>query len=934
MAPNPKVHSVAIIAVHGVADQPPLDSARSIAGMLLRLRRRTGGADRETMQQYTSAKETSIRIPTSPVEVSPRDASADPQWGPDHEFMREQLIDYQSDREPYETIRVETEKLRTFDGGKQAPAANVHVYEMYWADITRLGTGVVRVFGELYQLLFGLAHLGRQVVQHAALEHPTSRLWQWCRTAHSAAVRALTVWLPLIGLVILATLFVVLPGSLPDGAAPAVASGVVGLALFAWLWYWTYHRGPARATSANGAGAVSPGRMLLRIALLGLVALAVSISLYLLLALPSGAIWAPRALALEWIVLAFTGLYLASRSFDLRRPGALRVARLLLAGSAAILVPLVLVGRGDEGMAKAALRVFEVQLLVLTATWIALMVAGLISGVVLSIASLTRRRGSGATADEAQRARLRTRRAAWTAMATLALSTTTFLVISLAIFAALYHSSNVLLPKAASGASHSYQPILVEYFGIAPPGNGAWTQQSFIQEMLVVSASSGFSVLLLILVVVVFTAVWAVLPAVIREVSPARESPGDWERTATSGKTSEQLGYWLTSGYGIVAIAMVVLFGGTFVVYPAIALTAIADQAYSLNLGPLDSVLAWAGNSSRSLVSWIGAAVAASAVGIFALRGRFQKLALGLRPALDVALDVESYLREHPRHRTPRARIAERYASLLRYVTRWRDPDGFPYAGVIIVAHSQGTVITTDLLAFLRREKDPSLRDFTEPDPGVKESGSRRWNWTRTYLFTMGTPLRQLYAACFPHLYAWVHGRPPAWARFALPKPASRGRRARFEQRDDDGHVVLDEIAHDVTPDPWEVGITKWVNAYRSGDYVGRTLWRTPERSPWLYRRVPAKASYPWPPCPDEPPVVVVSEDATRSRRELCIGSGAHTHYWNATAPEVALEIDVLVEAALEEVGVPPFAVAGNEVGEAAADVLLREGDGSVPVAR
>lgn len=934
MAPNPKVHSVAIIAVHGVADQPPRASARSIAGMLLRLRRRSGGAACDPLQQYTSAKEASIRIPTSPVELSRREASESPAWGPDHEFMREQLIDYQSDREPYETIRIETEKLRTFDGGKQAPAATVHVYEMYWADITRLGSGAVRIFGELYQLLFGLAHLGRQVVRYAALEHPASHLWQWCCRAHNAAVGALTVWLPLIGLVILATLFVVLPGNLPDRVTAAVASGVVALALFAGLWYWTYHRGPPRAKSSTGSAAVSTGRMLMRIGVLGTLAVAVAGALYLWLASPSYAIWAPRALALEWIALAFAGLYLVSRSFDLRRPGALRVAVMLLAGSAVMLVPLVLRGRGDEGMANAALRVFEVQLLVLTAAWIALMVAGLISGIVLLVASLSRGGSAGATSDEAQRARLRTRRAAWTAVATLALSTTMFLVVSLAIFAALYHSSKVLLPKTAGGESHAYAPILVQYFGITPPGDGGWTLENFIQEMLVVSASSGFSVLLLILMVVGFTAVWAVLPAVIREVSPARESPGDWDRTAMSGKTSEQLGYWLTSGYGIVAIAMVVLFGGAFVVYPTIALTAIADQAYSLNLGPIDAVLAWAGNSSRSLVSWIGAVVAASAIGIFALRGRFDALALGLRPALDVALDVESYLREYPRHRTPRARIAERYASLLRYVTRWRDPDGFPYAGVILVAHSQGSVITTDLLAFLRREKDPSLRDFTEPDPGVKESGSKRWNWTRAYLFTMGAPLRQLYAACFPHLYAWVHGRPRAWTRFALPEPASRAQHAQFERRHDDGHVVLDELAHDATPDPWELGLTKWVNAYRSGDYVGRALWRTPEHSPWLYRRVPDKKNYPWPPCPDEPPVVVVSEDATRSRRELCIGSGAHTHYWNATAPEVALEIDLLVETALANVGVLPFEVPGDGVGGTADPVALREGNGNVPAGR
>jgi hypothetical protein len=38
-----------------------------------------------------------------------------------------------------------------------------------------------------------------------------------------------------------------------------------------------------------------------------------------------------------------------------------------------------------------------------------------------------------------------------------------------------------------------------------------------------------------------------------------------------------------------------------------------------------------------------------------------------------------------------------------------------------------------------------------------------------------------------------------------------------------------------------------------------------------------------------------VSEDAHRSRRELCIGAGAHTHYWDATAKAIAVELDLLL---------------------------------------
>jgi hypothetical protein len=912
MAVNPKVHSVAIIAVHGVADQPRLSSARAIAGLLLRLRRRSAGAEHAPMAQYTSANEASIRVPTSRVEVSD---SANSQWGPDHEFMREQLIDYESDRDPYETIRIETEKLRTFVGGQQTPAANVHIYEMYWADITRLGSGVLRIFGELYQLLFGLAHLGRQVVTHAGLEHPKSMLWKLCRVMHTTAVNALTVVVPMIGIAMLATLLVVLPGNVPEGPAAPLAATVLGLALLVVIWIWTYRRETQPGETSTAA---LTRRMLARITILGSVAAAVVVTLFLVLRSPSGALWTVNALALEWIALSWLGVFVVARAYDRRRPGARRVAVSVLVGSTLMLVPLVLSNRGAAGMANASLMVFEVQLFLLTAAWAVLIVAGLVSGVGLLAASVSGIRRAKAIDPEVASVRLRARRAAWTAVSTLALSTTALFVTSLAIFAALYHSSNVLLPMTTNGDSYTYQSILVHYFGVEPPNGGTWTQETFLQGMLVMSASSGFPILLLILAAVGFTAVCAVLPAVIREVWPLSESSDNWVRTTHSGDASEKLGYWLTSGYGTVAIALVALFAGMFFVYPLIATTAIVDQMADFNLGVIDSVLGFAKNSSQVLISWIGATVAASAIGIFALRGRLESVALGLRPALDVALDVESYLRQYPRSRTPRARIAERYASLLRYVTRWRDPEGYPYAGVVVVAHSQGAVITTDLLAFLRREKDPSLPDFTEPDPGRKEKQekekNRAWKWTRLYLFTMGAPLRQLYAACFPHLYAWVGGRPQGWDAFALPKAPSRSERPLFESRDDDGHVVRDEIDHDAVPDPWELGATKWVNAYRSGDYVGRALWRTPERSSWLYRRVPNRENTLWQTeCPDQPPAVLVSEDATRSRRELCIGAGAHTHYWNATAPQVALEIDLLVEAALEEVGEPPLGVKSAE---------------------
>ena len=77
------------------------------------------------------------------------------------------------------------------------------------------------------------------------------------------------------------------------------------------------------------------------------------------------------------------------------------------------------------------------------------------------------------------------------------------------------------------------------------------------------------------------------------------------------------------------------------------------------------------------------------------------------------------------------------------------------------------------------------------------------------------------------------------------------------------------------SPDPSALRVGRWVNLYTTGDYVGRTIWRT-EHWPGVWER--------------ESFASAVSDGL---RRERCLGAGTHTHYW--TSPDVAEELDALI---------------------------------------
>jgi hypothetical protein len=71
----------------------------------------------------------------------------------------------------YNTICLEGYCTATKSQTRPSSQTKVHIYEMYWADRIKLGTGFVSILGGLYQLFFRLGSLGQLSVDLMRAEH-------------------------------------------------------------------------------------------------------------------------------------------------------------------------------------------------------------------------------------------------------------------------------------------------------------------------------------------------------------------------------------------------------------------------------------------------------------------------------------------------------------------------------------------------------------------------------------------------------------------------------------------------------------------------------------------------------------------------------------------------------------------------------------------
>ena len=788
---------IAVVAVHGVADQAPHDSARDMAELLCRL----GFGDSPGSRCYQSFHLQGIAMPVRGVDAT--GATGRPQLPPpsercpiDEAFTRDALREFATtgDEAVYETVRLESTRL---DEAGEA-LATVHVFEMYWADLSRLSTGWLRIFGELYQLLLHVGSLAKHVAD-GIRRRRSDRLAGVFAGAVRVAALTLDVPIAVLNLALGVAAILVL-GDRTTGCAQTLAIVLVtGMALV-----------------ICGVCLSRTRRLLapLSLVVLGLFA-AGGVDAWNVLTNEPPAVGV-TLLGMALVILSCAALGALLYTYRVTRPGSEVFSAVVVPTVMALALASVWLARAEpHALVYAGFHVAEPLYLALRVCWVVLIVSSwvaFVSGIGLVITRPT---------DRAMRC------AVWTVLLALSIPSLGVLLITTEFWRA-------LALTVGSVGSGTYALLHVPFIGLSTPSTSL---DGFIALLIDESIGAGLPLMLLLMAAAFVIATWALGPIVWAELFP----PAHNER-------AEALGDWLTNGFRLLAIASGFIVIAYLVVLPLGA--AATMNVGSPALASLGEMLSAIGGMLN--ISLLFGLVGLPATSVLVFANRLRWLAAGFRTPLDILLDVDNYLRMDPRPHTVRARIFARYVSLLRILGRGSGGSSRRegYDAIIIVAHSQGTVITADLLRFLH-----STGQFeTLQLPPV-------------HLFTMGSPLRQLYGERFPDLYAW----------------------ARHD--DDRGPSAGWRIPDAQSPDPATLGVERWVNVYRSGDYVGRWLWRTDvcaDRFAAPAKRVPWVAGTP----------IAVAQDATGRRVEACIGAGAHTHYWDDTAPEVAVLLDSLIVGA------------------------------------
>jgi hypothetical protein len=917
---------VAVIGVHGVAHHDPGSTANAMADLLLSLPAKNHDSPRD----YDSFRSVGIQVPLQRLIVGettkvPREGwfakafsflqekSAEfaimgaqhartfkgvpaPRGAAARAYMRLLLQHYQggADGDAYVTTRLEGNRL----GSAAAGAAEVHIYEVLWADLARPTNTILSFLLSLFQLLFHLGSLSRLAIDSGAAENSTL-LWIAFRRVQRYAVRMLQLPIPLLKVTLLIALFSCMPAltrSTHDrNWFPLVGAGVAGLA----ITFLANRR-------STGVFTVSPWLWALRAMLPAAIGIALA-----------GAVlrhhWvAPDKLsAFEcWLVFGLALLFYVLDKYKNVRRGATPVGWFIF-GSCFLTFCVYLIFAGAENenpVTQATVWTVQWAVAALRLSWIVFFVFAFAA---LVLGSLAWRSIPSKEAGKRARARAAVR----TTRFALALPSLLFVLLTTLLWAGMFSLARrvhdpimpeqVLTPSPGGEwlskfnlvpdpkitrertnkickPSDNPSCLKTNLARIKPFPEGAYLEPfpaedsqgghlsqvvpvpgsdwknarpDYLEDILVWSAGSGFGLTLGLFAVALFLLFWWALPSVFSENYRLRNE--EKPPRPTTNALSLRFGTWLSRGLDATSVITFLFWCAIFLIPPLFLPGFTPWKWWHVSARLADGVSREFG-AGTEITRWV--------VKSFAVAGASAAVAIALKygsPVLGAILDVDTYLRTLPDDATPRAKIMERYVSVLRYIARYRGPDGRGYDSVVIVAHSLGSLISADLLRFLKECGDPELGALGLAGAGVPNSAG-----ISIKLLTMGSPIRQLLNRFFPYLYDWVRDEPDNGLR-PLPGPAPKP-------------PAIDTAA---LPDPGELGLDKWVNVYRSGDYVGRSLWL----DEWYCRTdgSGARGQY---------PEKLYRADRD-SRREACIGAGAHTRYWDDTAPDVAELLDELIES-------------------------------------
>jgi hypothetical protein len=861
-----RAKKVAVIAVHGISDQKPYASARAIVNLLL-------AQTDPTQSTYTPFNERFIRVKVAPVKpqakINIQDFSGwnepvlralaklqpqglaylcsklwvsadergpyvrrlltgkpldpeDPLCKPDYLFMRDQIEAYKH-RSIYDSICLEGQCTTIDPHTNVKTKIQVDIYEMYWADLSRLPEGFIPFLAKFSQLLSHLSILGRQCINHAQVEnqsltqHNILNIWQWYSTTQALASRIISLILPTLNLFLLVVALMNLPGKIPFIYINHIASITNGILLTllvgciflirnkisSWIWL------------------LFP----FCVGLFGAITLELFIFRHFEAALGFGAY---KLLAMEWAVLLCAAIWFTLVKWcNFTYPGT-NIFTLSVAIPLGLMTLnfLFVAPNSPQGVTLVSLHMIEVIYLLMLGGWLSFLLLYFATLVIEKLAIFS-------ISQDRSEEKILVKQASLTAHFTLAVSSLLYSSITMTLWIALSLLSEKLLPE-----EKFYKPLL--FLKQIQP---SYKPADFAHRLTVLAGSAiTWSIVIgTLLAIVLFLLV--LLPSLLTE-----KFTTFW-RQDYKNVTIQGFGNWLSHGskliIGPVNWIICIFIPVLFLVWILDEISLLSGNSSILSIVFKETPLAY--KTTDTLLTLVAGFLTVSISGLIAFGERLNKLSLGLRGILDAVLDIDNYLCLHPRDSNSAARIFARYSSLLRYLCSCPDEETEPYDAFIIVAHSQGTVISADLLRFLKIDPDPALAQIAESN--------------NIYLFTMGSPLRQLYSYLFPHRYHWVNNKPSSTTTSL-------------------------EIPPQINPSPQALfGVRIWVNTFRSGDYVGRYLWRSDRAiNQWLKVNLGTQPTY-------------ISEDPDRTRREFCLGGGAHTHYWDF-APEVAQEIDRLIREA------------------------------------